>query len=265
MRSSRSRLQLVPPLPGGTVREKKVFRVLRRLLLPVVFFSLLFVGQAFCRVGEIRLSGVQRLESNAVIAACGVREGASLFLLNPEKVEQALRQLPGVETVAVKKIYPAAVAVAITERKPTACILDGGVYWVVDREGVSFEQWIYLEESLPLVTGVNSGGLAIGQKLAEPSKAANLETFLAALQLVPRLEWAELNITDESNQVLYTVDGMRVLLGDRENMDQKLRLLWQSMPYTSGDKGGGTYDLRTGDRLILLNEREDSAAGEVVP
>jgi cell division septal protein FtsQ len=262
MRNRSNGIKLVYPAPERRPRRRKLLRGFLSLLLAAAFFYALYWGQALCRVTEIKVNGLKKLDRAALVEACGIKTGTSLLLLCPAKVEAALREHPGVSAVAVKKQYWSTVLIEITEREPAACIFTDGVYWVVDGQGTIIEKWFYLQESLPVITGVEDGNFIPGLPPAEAGLLESLRQFLSARKAVPQLELSELNLADRFNQVLYTAGGLKVLLGDGAGMEQKLQLVWRSLPFT-GTEPGLTLDVSTGDRAIIVDFGK--AGEEVLP
>ncbi len=65
-----------------------------------------------------------------------------------------------------------------------------------------------------------------------------------------------MNLADPGDLILYTVDRRKVLLGGREKMAQKLDLLQEALARLPGNGTGRCLDLRAGDRLVMVIEKE---------
>lgn len=265
MRKQERGLKLVKPAAVYPAR-RKIKKMLIRLFLLLAVMLLLYAGQALFKVRKIQLSGAVRLEEGEVLAEAGLRKGMSIFLVRERKASERLTALPVISSAVVSRRFPSTVQIKLVERVPAAYLLDRECFWAVDREGIVIERRLLIGESLPIVTGAVGGPFAPGFPPARPDQGQALALFLCALESVPELEIAELNLGDVHNLVLYTIDGQEVLLGGSEKMEQKLTLVWQSLPYlVSGGGSAGCFDVRTGDRLVVLSDRSHRAREGVSP
>lgn len=230
------------------------FLFLALLLLVMLGAVLLFSKgfDLFCPVKQIKVAGVLRVSESAVINGCGVEKGTSLFLLSTAKIEQRVAALPEVCSVTVTREFPGTLLITVQEREAAATLLAGSRFWLLDREGIVFAERLYPTEGLPVITGAAGERAVLGKPPAGGAKREALLLFLGSLSETLALEVAELNISDPSDLVLYTVDRRKVLLGSSERMAQKLDLLQEALARLSG--AGRCLDLRTGDRLVTVIE-----------
>ncbi len=255
-----SRLRLVqaekpPPRPRRRRRLKRTFFFFLLLLAAAGLAFLLYKGlESFCRVEQITVTGAQRLGEEAIIDCCGVKKGTSLLLLRRRQAEQRLEQLPEIDTAAVTGAFPNRVQIRVQEREPVASLLDRSSFWLLDREGVIFAEQALPAENLPVITGAASEEIVPGKALTNGARHEALLAFLEALSENPLLAPAELNLEHPTDLLLYTADGRKVFLGDREKMVQKLALLWESIPHLPKNGAGSSLDLRAGDRLVIIAE-----------
>ncbi|MBS0656986.1 MAG: FtsQ-type POTRA domain-containing protein [Verrucomicrobia bacterium] len=101
------------------------------LLIGAIFGSLhiydrYFVGNPAyeLKVVDVRTDGALPRES--IIKAAGLQLGINLFRVNLAEISRRLEQLPQVEKVALKKIFPGTVLIEIVERRPIAWALPLG-------------------------------------------------------------------------------------------------------------------------------------------
>lgn len=243
---------------------KKRRRLKGRPLLFLLFLLLLLgtgllLSRGFdllCRVEQIRVTGVARLDEAAIVNRCGVKKGTSLLLLSTRKVEQRVAGLPEICSVAVSREFPNTLAIAVQERAAVATLLAGNCFWLLDGEGVVFAEQVYPAGGLPVITGVAADEIILGEPLASELKREALLPFLESLSGTLAIEVAELNLADPGDLILYTVDRRKVLLGGREKMAQKLDLLQEALARLPGNGAGRCLDLRAGDRLVMVIEKE---------
>lgn len=254
MRGKKAGLRLVKPAAAKSGRRRWK-RALLRLALAVLLLLMAYAGQALFRVREINLAGAENLEPEALLAEAGLRRDVIIFLVNEKAAELRLEALPLVRRAAVTRRWPWTVTVTVEERKPAAYLLNDEGCWSVDREGIVIAALPAVRGDFPVITGAGESVVGQGRPLSCPERRQALALFLQALEGVPGLEVAELNLADPRNLVIYTIDRREILLGDSENLAQKLTLVWNSLPYlAAGRVGPGRFDVRTGDRLIVPAE-----------
>ncbi len=255
---ARRRLRLVQPGAPPPRRRSRLKKILVRfgLLLAAVGLGLvLFKGlETFCTVEEITVTGAQRLSEKEIIDCCGVKKGTSLLLLRRRRAEEQLGALPVIDAAEVSAVFPNGVSIRVQEREPAASLLHQSGFWLLDRKGVVFAGEALPAENLPIITGAPAEDIVLGKTLANGARHKALCAFLEALPENPLLEPAELNLENPVDLILYTGDGRKVFLGDRERMVEKLALLWESIPHLPDNGSGGSLDLRAGDRLVLIPE-----------
>ena len=246
----KNRLELVRPQP-----KKGRRRPLKKILLLFLFIGavslILKAGTSYCRIEEITVSGNERLGEAEIISQSKVKKGTGLLLLHPGKVGRRVAELPEVCSVTVRRRLPSTLCIIVQEREAAASLLDQNRFWLVDGEGLIFAEERHPPDHLPVITGAVTAEIVAGQPLGQVKKSCALSSFLKALSQLPLLEPAELNLSDPANLVLYTLDGRRALLGDSDEMLDKLTLL---QAFLQGGGAGVLLDLRTGDRLVVMSE-----------
>lgn len=132
-------------MPGVEIRLPSLpqvhlgWRVLSACLVIVLAFSLYYAwNSADFRVGEVSVTGLQRLSDKDVNAVLGVKN-QPVFLLDPNIMEQELLgAFPEFQAVTATLELPATVAVTVTERAPVMVWRQDGRTELVDIQGMSF-------------------------------------------------------------------------------------------------------------------------------
>jgi cell division protein FtsQ len=86
---------------------------------------------------DIRITGLQRMNGAAVLNAIGVKPGGSLIGFDANTARKLLLNLDWVTTAKVRVLPPNRLDVEVSEREPFAIWQRGGLYYVIDREGVA--------------------------------------------------------------------------------------------------------------------------------
>jgi cell division protein FtsQ len=137
-----------------------------------VFFS------SWLAADKVAVTGTTSLSAQEVVSAARVPVGTPLIRVDLNAIRAAVAGLPAVKTVAVRRVWPHTVAIAITERQPVASRYHDGTWQVLDRNGVAFRAASTRPPKLP-VLAVNAS--SPDNLLAETAHvAASLPADLAA-------------------------------------------------------------------------------------
>ena len=150
------------------------------------------------------------LERGQIIEASGVKLGVNVFTVNLSKIRQSLLAVPQLETAEVQRVMPNKIVIAVTERQPVAWVAtkrdedatSPGGSFLIDSHGFLFQCKNQLPDyfHLPVIYGVQTGGLDQGQSLGSPE-------IKAALDLI------RLNAADNTIQARFQAIGIDVSKG----------------------------------------------------
>jgi cell division protein FtsQ len=105
-------------------------------------------------ISTVEVTGAQRLSKEEVAAAAGIDGRGSLFFADVDAIRQRLKTNPMIAEASVRKLYPHALAISITERLPFALWQKGGDVSLVAGDGMPIDQLRDLRYAdLPLVVG----------------------------------------------------------------------------------------------------------------
>jgi cell division protein FtsQ len=105
----------------------------------IMFAGYRALGSAtFFRLKTIDVSSSKHLTREEILAICGIEPGRDLARLNLKLVGEQLALNPWVETVHIRRYFPDALSIAITEREPLAVVNMGFIYYL-DKNGNVFK------------------------------------------------------------------------------------------------------------------------------
>jgi cell division septal protein FtsQ len=203
--------------------------------------TLVYENQAFAiREIDLQTDGIIAIESLRRWA--GVKPGQNLLALDLSRVRRDLEMVPLIQTVSLERILPHTLRIKVTEREPVAQANvprprpGGGIdlaVFQVDPDG-----WVMvpldshqratsatqINETFPLISGIQPSELQPGHRLEAPQA-------LAALQLIVAFERSPMaNLTDitridiSEREVLIATTSQNSLISFGLNdMDQQLR------------------------------------------
>ncbi len=223
----------VDRVPGE--QRRRLARALG-LALPAIVAVLALGGAGFLawrvgfagdllRVKELRFEGLHRATAAELAELSPAHVGDHLLFIDPGAMEAALRRHPWVARAVVRRRWPPALEVTVTEREPAALVDLGGLY-LVDAHGEVFKRAAPGDGlDLPLVTGIDREDWTDRRAEYEPLLAAALallgrwsERGLGALAI------SEIHVDPDYGTTLFTADGAEVRLGQGD-IEEKLSRL----------------------------------------
>lgn len=177
----------------------------------VAFFSPVFAFSS----SAVVVSG----EDGTLVTADSVRssiasfEGVPLTRLNTQAVARAVESNVAVRSASVSRRWPTSLRVSVTMRTGMAVEAASGGYWLVDDQGVAFQQ-VPSAGDYPLATLPED----------RATGAADIASALGALDEATRAQVASVTLT--GTQVNFTLrGGQTVKWGTRGDAPQKARVL----------------------------------------
>lgn len=172
-------------------------------------------------VGTIEVSGTDRIGTDDVLRAAGIRKGDRMVDLDAAAARQAAMKEPMIASAVVTRSWPSTVRIEVTEEQPMVRIHDGDqLVAVVTRTGMVLDASSFDGEILPSVELAGASKLELGRDLPDrllPTVAVveNLPTTIAG-----RLERA---VVDGDGSITFDLgDGVEAQLGGLEDMPAKI-------------------------------------------
>ena len=103
---------------------------------------------------DIQIAGLVHQEPDVVLAAIGVRPGASLVGFDANAARETLAKLDWVAEAKVQRLFPNQLQISLAERVPFAIWQRSGLYYVIDKSGAEIGGMNPGQlAALPLITG----------------------------------------------------------------------------------------------------------------
>ena len=205
------------------------------------------------RIDQLAVEGDDRLTPDEVRSLLDGLTGQSIFRADLEEYRGRLLDSPWIADATLRRVFPSAVHVAISERAPLAIARLNGRFYLVDRTGFLIDEAgpKYGELDLPIVDGLFPEGVGT---TADPTRIDVLERLLADLatrsDLLKRL--SQVDLSDARNAVvLLDNEPARLHLGTTEFADRLLRYFDASRAVQPRIAVADYYDLRFGDRIYV--------------
>lgn len=173
----------------------------------------------------------------------------NIYLIDTKTAQANIKKNPYINEITIKRKFPKTLVFSVSERLPAAVLPLSAGFVVIDEEGnaLKIEQDIS-GLSYPMISGISITKASLGEKI--PVK--DQEQFSFILKMLSYSQNARLlqsisdiNLKNLDNIQMTTTSGIKVLLGDGEDMNYKMLLLNQILVDLYG-KGvtAGTIDMR---------------------
>ena len=120
------------------VRWAKRTGLLLLASVPLLVLAWVLLVSSWLAVDRVEIRGTGRLSVDEVLAAVALEPGTPLARVDTGAVADAVRRLPPVADVQVRRSWPGALEVTVTERVVAAGVAHGAAVTLVDRSGVPF-------------------------------------------------------------------------------------------------------------------------------
>ncbi|MCH9837467.1 FtsQ-type POTRA domain-containing protein [bacterium] len=207
----------------------------------VVVAVLAVLGSSLFSVNDIRVSGVQRADADAVMALVDDLIGEPVLLVDTEAAEERLEQIPYIDSARVRTDFPNGITVEVREREPVATAVGAdGRFRILDQEG----RVVDVIDGQPIAFVLVSGPTTLDLEAGEYADTG----YAAAASMVTKLTP---DVRSQMISMSVVPDGadLRFLLSNEPGSDIEVRL------------GAAITDNDQIERLVRLQRVLDDVAG----
>ncbi len=234
-------------------------KILFILLIVVMAFLLIFFKTSLFHVNSVSVEGDKSLDDNEIIALSGITGNENIFLLNISQIENNILSDPKIDSVTIKRDYIRRnVTIQYQTKMPLVILPFDNSYVLLDEKGYVIEVSDTFLPSVVMVTHLDINNVTVGQ-MVEVTDNDKLYAALACAKaaekssLLPFL--SEINVKNAESIVLFTTEGIKVLLGNLDDIDYKMDYIYAIMlDRKQKGIGGGTLDIRYSISPIYVPE-----------
>lgn len=205
-------------------------------------------------VAQLHITGNRDTSEIDIIGAIGLDGHTSLVGFDAADARVRVEALPWVQQATLRKVYPDAIEIDLTERRPFAVWQNDGQLTVIERDGAPIAPFAGTRHArLPLVVGKGAAEAAsvfVAKVAAQPALAAKVSGYVR----VGERRW-DLQV-DGRIRVMLPETGEEAALAELARLDAEAALL--STDVTE-------IDMRLADRLtVRLSPEAAEARAEMV-
>ena len=209
-------------------RQRKVRAILSfALAITVIVILITFCLRSdFFNINKINIKGNSNISKEKLLHTSSIIQGENIFRISTKDAEANIKKLPYVKSVEVKRKLPKGIEIEVIERKDKLLIKNISMYHVIDEEGFVLKQVDLNNEDLPVVLGLKTDKIGVGDNLFLELDLHEFDEFiiegenLDLLGIITRI-----NIDDQENVNILINNGIDVAFGPLNNVKYKIRLL----------------------------------------
>lgn len=204
-------------------RRGRLRRTILIAVLLVLAASLIAIERSpLVGLEEVRVTGTERLDREAVLVAADLELGTSTLRLGLADAAARVRALPVVRDAVASRLDPLTVQIDVVERQPVANVTGGGVTRLVDRDGVVIADDRI--EGLPEIR-LPDQPPPVGGGVGDDPTLANAHQAWRGLSGPLRAEVERLDAAGPEELSLRLAQGIEVRFGRAQRIDEKVRAL----------------------------------------
>ena len=211
------------------------------------------------RIETIRVIGSDRYSPSDIIEASGIIAGDNLLRLNSQEIEEAiLGQFPYIESVRVRRRFPPAVQLVVTQSTPAYAVRTVRGIALITEEGKLLEvgETLIPPPDLPVITGLVTDGFSPGQRIDfDPENAERLVMLRYLYEAAENTAFGKITNVDVSNRLNMTLvyeDRLLLVLGSEADLEYKLTFLREVINDLKPDDQARLDASNSADRRILV-------------
>lgn len=224
---------------------KKKYKIITFIMILIIcVFGYMLIKTDYFTLKKLSVVGQVKLSRQDILISGKIESGKNIYKYSSKQIRKNLLKNPYIEDANVKIKLPDTIVIDLKERVAMCAIPYMGSYALINEEGIVLKVEDDLKNvDVPLIGGINLQKLKIGQnvdlkdadllnKILDLLNACNNAKILSNI--------SQINIDDNKNIDLYTINGIRVLLGKGDDLDYKMVALNKILIdlYTKNIKGG---------------------------
>lgn len=228
---------------------KKIFKGIVMILFVLVIaygIYFLFTETNFMRVTTINYTPHEEMDLFTIKHYSGVEEGVLFFKYPATKIEEKMKNHAYVENVEVKKVFPHTIEMNITYRKHAFNLFYSDIILSLDSDLI-----VLSVLDVPMqgytVEGFAFDSFVTGEVINVQQQYL-LKDINRLIQLLEKHEVHSSNLIEyKNNNIRLEVEGINVLFGLGENIEEKFYLFLDIHQYLKNDGiSSGTIDVSSG-------------------
>lgn len=175
-------------------------------------------------IGQIQVTGNSQLTSEDVVHIGDLGYPVNILRVRTGALEERLQKDIRVDTVHVSYALPLTLQVDVKERKAMVVVPSQFGFVSLDRHGMVIASSATIPDTtVPIISGVRLGNALLGDTI-EAEGIRGAIAYMEAFTEDTRKQIGEINVGDADKMIAYTVEGLPIHIGDRNNLEEKAKI-----------------------------------------
>ncbi|WP_127166058.1 cell division protein FtsQ/DivIB [Veillonella sp. CHU732] len=175
-------------------------------------------------IGQIQVTGNSQLTSEDVVHIGDLGYPVNILRVRTGALEERLQKDIRVDTAHVSYALPLTLQVDVKERKALVVVPSQFGFVSLDRNGMVIASSATIPDTtVPIISGVRLGNALLGDTI-EAEGIRGAIAYMEAFTEEGRKKIGEINVGDADKMIAYTVEGLPIHIGDRNNLEEKAKI-----------------------------------------
>lgn len=175
-------------------------------------------------IGQIQVTGTSQLTSEDIVHIGDLGYPVNILRVRTGALEERLQKDIRVDTAHVSYALPLTLQVDVKERKALVVVPSQFGFVSLDRNGMVIASSATIPDTtVPIISGVRLGNALLGDTV-EAEGIRGAIAYMEAFTEEERKKIGEINVGDADKMIAYTVEGLPIHIGDRNNLEEKAKI-----------------------------------------
>lgn len=175
-------------------------------------------------IGQIQVTGTSQLSSEDVVHIGDLGYPVNILRVRTGALEERLQKDIRVDTAHVSYALPLTLQVDVKERKAMVVVPSQFGFVSLDRHGMVIASSATIPDTtVPIISGVRLGNALLGDTI-EAEGIRGAIAYMEAFTEDTRKQIGEINVGDADKMIAYTVEGLPIHIGDRNDLEEKAKI-----------------------------------------
>lgn len=239
---------------GGTKKQRRRRKNSKMTPFYIVLSAFIIAGAIYLcltmlfNVDRINVVGNTLYPERDIIETSGIEKGDNLFQVDTAYASDKLYAVYSyIEEAQVKRSFPNAVTITITEAKPFAVLEEADGYTLISAKGKVLERGL---EEVPYGMITVRGISTVSNSEDDEKRLALLNTIMEAMQKFDMKNYGFIDLTDTLEIVMVCSDRIKVVLGNELELEYKLQFVNEIITEKLPKNGFYLVDASTAGRVM---------------
>ena len=239
---------------GGTKKQRRRRKNSKMTPFYILLSAFIIAGAIYLcltmlfNVDRINVVGNTLYPERDIIETSGIEKGDNLFQVDTAYASDKLYAVYSyIEEAQVKRSFPNAVTITITEAKPFAVLEEADGYTLISAKGKVLERGL---EEVPYGMITVRGISTVSNSEDDRKRLALLNTIMEAMQKFDMKNYGFIDLTDTLEIVMVCGDRIKVVLGNELELEYKLQFVNEIITEKLPKNGFYLVDASTAGRVM---------------